>query len=505
MKRLIFVFCIAGICFGQANGGAGSWQKLFDGRSLDGWEPQAGAKWNAASGVLTSAAGADGWLRSTRTFGNFELRLEFRNAPKGNSGVFLRATPATNTGDPSNPAGGYELQINNEDPQWATGSIESYIQRLKPVNPAANKWHKYEVNVRGDHLLAKLDGVTVLDGHDSKFRDGHIGLQHHQGNRIEFRNIEIRPFRDSAPLSRISIPGDYGWDYLTADSEGRRLYVSHDREVVVVNLDTGAIIGSIPGKSVHGIAIARELGRGFISSGQPGSVIVFDLATLRVLQEVPVGADPNVILYDPETHRVFTADRGSKKVSVIDGKTGMVVATVEGLGGKTEHAALDSGHLYLNMQDLNKVLKIDTQTMKVTDTWTVAPCEQPSSMDIDRAHARIFIGCRSGVMTVLDTASGKIVTTQPIGKGVDATEFDAPRGLIYFACGEGKMWVFHEDDLNHYSLVDTTQTQASARTVAVDQKTGTAYLSVAEYEAPPTAGSRGAMKAGSFSVLIVRR
>jgi DNA-binding beta-propeller fold protein YncE len=171
-------------------------------------------------------------------------------------------------------------------------------------------------------------------------------------------------------IEKIPILGDYGWDYLTADSEARRPYVSHDREVVVLlDLDSGAIIGKIPGKSVHGIAIAKNFGRGFISSSGPGSVIIFDLKTLSVINEVEVDADPNVILFDRKTQRVFTADRGSKRVTAIDAKTGKVAGTIEGLGGKTEQAVSDDvGHIFLNLQDLHTLLKLDSQALGVDAT-----------------------------------------------------------------------------------------------------------------------------------------
>lgn len=279
-------------------------------------------------------------------------------------------------------------------------------------------------------------------------------------------------------IKKIPVPGDYGWDYLTADTEGRRLYVSHDKEVVVMDLDSYAILGKIPGSDVHGIAVVRDLGRGFISATDPGSVTIFDLKTLAVIGKVPVGEDPNAISYDRKTKRVFTIDRGSKRVSAIDPKTGKVVGTVEGLGGRTEHAVSDNaGHVFLNMQSLGTLLRIDAQALKVTNTWTLAPCEQPSSMDIDRAHQRVFIGCRSGVMTVVDATNGRIVTTQPIGRGVDAAEFDEKRGLIYFSTGgDGALWVFHEDSPDKYTLVESVKTQAGARTMAIDRKTGRAFL-----------------------------
>src|SRR3984893_13158380 len=185
-------------------------------------------------------------------------------------------------------------------------------------------------------------------------------------------------------IKKIPIPGDYGWDYLTSDSEARRLYVSHDKEVVVLDLDSAAIVGKIPGSDVHGIAVVKELGRGFISATDPGSVTIFDLKTLAVIDKVTVGEDPNAIFYDRKTKRVLTIDRGSKRVSAIDPMTGKVVGTVEGLGGRTEHAVSDdAGHVFLNMQDLGTLLRIDARALKVTDTWKLALCEQPSSMDMD--------------------------------------------------------------------------------------------------------------------------
>ena len=172
-------------------GGAG-WVSLFDGRSLRGWTPEQGAKWRVDSGSIVGDAGDDGWLRSEREFADFSLKIQFKNAPKGNSGVFLRATKASNTSDPSNPAGSYELQINNEDASWATGSIENFIQRLVPVNPKPGEWHSYDVDVRGDHIVATLDGIRVMDGRHTKFTRGYIGLQHHKDNRIEFRGITVK-------------------------------------------------------------------------------------------------------------------------------------------------------------------------------------------------------------------------------------------------------------------------------------------------------------------------
>ena len=311
---------------------------------------------------------------------------------------------------------------------------------------------------------------------------------------------------------RIPIPGDGGWDYLTADAEGRRLYVSHDTAVYVIGLDTGDISGKIDGgPDVHGIAIAREFGRGFISATDPGSVVIFDLNTLAVLGKVRVGDDPNGIIYDPFTKRVFSADRGSKRLTAIDAATGKIAGAAENLGGRTEHLASDAaGHIFLNMQDRNTMLRIDARSLKVMDTWPLPGCGLPSSMDMDRAHERIFVGCRSGVMAVVDGNSGKVITTQPIGMGVDATEFDESRGLIFFSTGggAGALSIFHEDSPDKYTLVQTVRTLPGARTMALDRKTGVAYLAVANFGPSPAAAPgnprpRPPAIPGTFSVLVV--
>ena len=315
-------------------------------------------------------------------------------------------------------------------------------------------------------------------------------------------------------VKRIPVAGDSGWDYITADTGGRRLYVPHGVEVVVLDLDTGATVGKITGqRGLHGVAVARDVGRGFISATDPGSITIFDLKTLAVIDKVRVGDDPNGIIYDPKTKRVFSADRGSKRMTAIDATTGKIAATSRDLGGRTEHLAADGdGHVFLNMQDLGTLLKLDARDLKVMETWPLPGCGQPSSMDIDRVHARVFIGCRSGLLAVVDGASGKIVATQPIGPGVDALEFDPARGLIFVATGggQGVLSIFHQDGADKYSLVENVKTLSGARTMALDHKTGSVYLPVADVGlAPkPTAENprpRTPVVLGSFSVLVVGR
>ncbi|PYR74105.1 MAG: YVTN family beta-propeller domain-containing protein [Acidobacteria bacterium] len=308
-------------------------------------------------------------------------------------------------------------------------------------------------------------------------------------------------------LKKIAVPGDYGWDYAATDTDGRRLYVGHDEEVTVIDIDRDRVVGRIGGGSdMHGAAIAREFGRGFISESNPGSVVIFDLKTLQKISEVPVGKDPNLIMVDHKTGRVFTADRGDKQVSAIDAKTGKVIGTVGPFDGRTEHGASDeNGHMFLNLQDKGLLLRIDTQALKVLDTWNVAPCGQPSAMDMDKSNERVFIGCRSGAFAAVDGNTGKVITTLPIGPGVDALEFDPATRRIYVSSGGdgGSLSIFHEDTPDTYSLVEKVATEAGARTLAVDHMTGRVYLPVGQFASPPAGQrGRGPMVPGSFHVLV---
>ncbi|HEY3094003.1 MAG TPA: YncE family protein [Vicinamibacterales bacterium] len=283
--------------------------------------------------------------------------------------------------------------------------------------------------------------------------------------------------------------------------------MGHDREVVVIDVDTDMVVGTIGGGAdMHGAAVAREFGRGFISESNPGSVVIFDLKTLAKISEVAVGKDPNLIMVDHKSGRVFTADRGDKQVSAIDAKTGRVVGTVGPFDGRTEHGVSDEkGHMFLNLQDKGLLLRIDTLALKVLDTWNIAPCGQPSAMDMDKARERVFIGCRSGAFAAIDGNTGRVITTMPIGPGVDALEFNPANGRIYVSSGGegGSLSVFHEDAPDTYSLVEKVATEGGARTLAVDHKTGRVYLPVGQFgPAPAGQRGRGPMVPGSFHVLV---
>src|SRR6202043_2906787 len=217
-------------------------------------------------------------------------------------------------------------------------------------------------------------------------------------------------------VKKIPISGQGTWDYLTVDEGARRLYVSHGTQVEVIDVDSGKIVGSIPKMpGVHGIAIAPDLGRGFVSNGKSSTVTIFDLKTLKPIADVPTGQKPDAIIFDPATSRVFAFNGGSNSATASDAGTGEVAGTVN-LGGGPEFAAAGgNGFVYDNLEDESLVLKIDSRKLTVEQRWPTPPCASPSSMAIDRANRRLFLGCRSKVMAVMDADTGKIITTLPIG------------------------------------------------------------------------------------------
>jgi DNA-binding beta-propeller fold protein YncE len=291
-------------------------------------------------------------------------------------------------------------------------------------------------------------------------------------------------------IKKIPIPGEGSWDYLTVDESARRLYVSHGTQVEVLDVDSGAIVGKIPNTpGVHGIAIAPELGRGFVSNGQSSTVTIFDLKTLNTISQVPTGKKPDAIIYDPATSRVFAFNGGSNSATAIQAADGKVAGTID-LGGGPEFAVADgSGYVYDNLEDESLVLKINSRSLKVEQRWPTAPCASPSSMAMDRPNRRLFIGCRSKVMAVMNADTGQVITTLPIDDHVDATAFDPDSRLIFNSNGEGTITVIHQDSPDKYSVVENVKTLPRAKTMALDPKTHQLFLSTAE--------------AGQFEVLMV--
>jgi DNA-binding beta-propeller fold protein YncE len=305
-------------------------------------------------------------------------------------------------------------------------------------------------------------------------------------------SISSASSKEFAVTKKIPISGQGGWDYLTVDEGARRVYVSHGTQVEVIDADSGAIVGKIentPG--VHGIAIAPDLGRGFVSNGQSSTVIIFDLKTLKSIGEVRVGKKPDAIIYDSATSRVFVFNGDGNSATAIQAADGKVAGTVD-LGGGPEFAVADgAGYIYDNLEDAGLVLKINARSLKVEQRWPTAPCASPSSMAMDRPNRRLFIGCRSKVMAVMNADTGQVITTLPIGDHVDASAFDPESRLIFNSNGEGTITVIREDGPDKYSVVQTVKTLPKAKTMALDPKTHQLFLSTAE--------------GGQFEVLVVGR
>ena len=303
--------------------------------------------------------------------------------------------------------------------------------------------------------------------------------------------------------------GDGGWDYLTVDANARRLYVSRATHVMVVDADSGNSVGDIadtPG--VHGIAVADDLGRGFVSNGREGTVSIFDLKTLATSSKVKVGENPDAILYDPATRRVFTFNGRSHDATAIDAAKGTVVGTIK-LDGKPEFAASDAkGEVFVNIEDKSEIEVLDPNKLEVKARWPLAPCTEPSGLALDRKNRRLFAGCDNKMMAVVNADNGKVLATLPIGEGVDATAFDDDAGLAFASCGEGVLTVVHEDSPDKFSVAENVPTQRGARTMALDSKTHNVFTVTAKFGSPPAATAdnprpRPAIVSDSFVVLVL--
>lgn len=311
-------------------------------------------------------------------------------------------------------------------------------------------------------------------------------------------------------IKKYQIGGEGFWDYLTMDSAARRLYVSRGTHVVVFDPDSGKVAGDIPNtEGVHGIALAPDLDRGFTSNGRTSSVTIFDLKTLKEIGVVKTtGENPDAILYDPASRRVFTMNGRGGNATAIDAAAGTVAGTID-LGGKPEFATADGkGHIYANLEDKSLVVAIDSKQLKVESRWPLAPCESPSGMAIDREQRRLFIGCHNQMMAVMDADTGKVITTLPIGRGVDANRFDPETRLAFSSNGDGTLTVVHEDSPDKFAVVDNVPTQRGARTMALDRKTHNLYLVTAEFgpAPPPKPGERfqrPPIVPNSFTILVV--
>lgn len=322
--------------------------------------------------------------------------------------------------------------------------------------------------------------------------------------------VAVSAFAAWSVVRHIPIGGTGGWDYVAIDSASRRAYVSHGDRVEVVDIDSGKVVGLIPDTpGVHGIAIDHSGGRGFISSGRVSMMTIFDLKTLKRINDVKsTGDNPDAIMFDPATNHVFTFNGRGKNATVFD-THGKVVATID-LGGKPEFGVSDGhGLVFVNVEDTSELVSINARTSVVAERWKLAPCQSPSGLAIDRKHHRLFTVCGNEMMAIVDTTNGKIVTTVPTGKGTDAAVFDDEKQLAFASNGQSAtLTVVHESRPDKFEVVDNVATQRSARTMALDTKTHHIFLPAAKLgDAPaPTEKNprpRPPVVPGSFELLEV--
>lgn len=310
-------------------------------------------------------------------------------------------------------------------------------------------------------------------------------------------------------LRRIELGGEGSWGYLAFDSPSRRLFISRQNRVIVIDVDSGKIAGEITGTpGVQGIALAPELGRGFTSNGEKNNVTIFDLSTLKTLETAAAGSGPGAIVYDPGSKRVFVMNDLGHSATAIDGATGKVLATIP-LRGRPEYAVPDgAGHLYVNIADKNEQQLINTQNLASTASWSILPCEAPLGLGIDILHRRLFIGCTNRMIAMVNADTGKVVSTQATDEGAHTIAFDSAAGTIFSSNGDsGTLTVVHEDGPDHYTLVEDFVTQLHARTMALDPKDGQIYLVSAAFGHPPKPTKEDAHPAppilpDSFVVLV---
>jgi DNA-binding beta-propeller fold protein YncE len=304
--------------------------------------------------------------------------------------------------------------------------------------------------------------------------------------------------------------GDGSWDYVVPDPAHHRVFIGRQNRVMVVDTNDGKLLGEVTGiNGAHGTAIAEKTGHGFATSGNDSSVVMFDLATYKVLGRAHAAEDADAIIYDPASSRVFTFNGDAHSSTVIDPVSGKTITNID-LGGKPEYGvSAGDGKVYANLTDNGEVVEIDANNLKVTRRWSTAPCKNPVSMAIDVEHHRLFSGCRSGVMAVSDYPAGKIVTTLPIGTGVDGAGYDPSTGNAFASNADGTLTVIHEDSPDAYHVVETVQTMTGSRNMGLDPTTHRIFLAGAKFGAAPenAGGRRGRapMVPGSFVVLVVER
>ena len=300
--------------------------------------------------------------------------------------------------------------------------------------------------------------------------------------------------------------GEGSWDYVVPDPPNHRVFIARQTRVMVVDEDSGKPLGEVTGvNGAHGTAIAQSTGHGFATSGNDQSVVMFDLKTYQPISRIPAAEDADAILYDAPSNRVFTLNGDAHSSTVIDPVAGSVIKNLD-LGGKPEYgASAGDGKVYANLTDTSEVVEIDAKTATVTRRWSTAPCKQPVSMALDTAHHRLFSGCRSGVMAVSDYQAGKLVTTLPIGTGVDGAGYDQASANAFASNADGTLTVIHQDSADTYHVLETVQTPTGSRNMGLDPTTHRIFLASGKFGPAPPGRGRAPLLPGTFAVIVIEK
>jgi DNA-binding beta-propeller fold protein YncE len=307
-----------------------------------------------------------------------------------------------------------------------------------------------------------------------------------------------------------TLGGDGFWDYVVPDPPEHRVFIGRQNRVMVVDEDTGKLLGEVTGiDGAHGTAIATGSGHGFATSGNDESVVMFDLKTFKTLGRIPAAEDADAIIYDPASRRIFTFNGDANSSTVIDPRKGTLITNIP-LGGKPEYGqSARNGMIYANLTDSSQVVEIDAKNLRVTRRWSTAPCKNPVAMAIDTRHQRLFSGCRSGVMAISDYKNGRVITTLPIGRGVDGAGYDPVTRDAYASNVDGTLTVIHQDTPDTYHVVENVQTAQGSRNMGLDPATHRLYLAAAKFGPAPAESTatnprrRPPMLPGTFMVMVV--
>ena len=302
-----------------------------------------------------------------------------------------------------------------------------------------------------------------------------------------------------------NVGGEGRWDYVVPDPPNHRVFIARQDRVIAIGED-GKLLGEVkPINGAHGTAPVDAIGRGFATSGNDGSVIMFDLKTYKTLGRIPAAEDADAIIYDKASNRVFTFNGDAHSSTVIDPEAGKLITNID-LGGKPEYgASAVDGKVYANLTDISEVVEIDARNAKVTRRWPTAPCKQPVSMAIDTAHHRLFSGCRSGLMAISDYDAGKVVATVPIGKGVDGAGYDPEAANAFASNSDGTLTVIHQESPNDYRVIQTIETPQGSRNMGLDATTHRIFVASGKFTPPAGGKGRPQVVPGSFAVLVIEQ